>query len=107
MIIALKTPALTGSHRILVELTDDSDALKVSNVAIVRDSVTGGVTPQCFNALVVAAYARNVSMEGAQARISGRCNRFATVWSRECPDGVEFAWETVANIVNAGTEFEC
>lgn len=105
MITVMKTQP--GAPSLLVETHDETDKNNVRNVEIVWDSASNGVTHECFDALNEAANARGITMDGAQARISGRCNKFANVFSVECPFGVEYAWETVATIVNTGTEFEC
>lgn len=46
-----------------------------------------------------------VTLDGYPARISGTARRFATVSWRDGPGGAEFAWPTVARIVEAGGNF--
>lgn len=36
------------------------------------------------------------------ANVSGRRNRFATVWTKQNMDGWEFAWQTIVNSLNSG-----
>lgn len=36
------------------------------------------------------------------ANISGRRNRFATVWTKSNIDGWEFAWQTIVDALNSG-----
>lgn len=44
-----------------------------------------------------------VNGEIITANISGRRNRFATVWTKSNMDGWEFAWQTIVNSLNNGT----
>ena len=83
------------------------DATFIPTAKVRRDNLSQGVTQECFDELNYLALVRKTTMNGMQARISGRQNKFANVWSHECPDGIEFAWETVAHIINTATEFEC
>lgn len=36
------------------------------------------------------------------ANVSGRRNRFATVWTKQNMDGWEFAWPTIVDSLNSG-----
>ena len=74
-------------------------------IIITRDAKSGGVTQECFDAIQEALYSNGIKFEGKQAFLGGRCLRFPCVWSAANMRGADYAWETVAHVINTSSEF--
>ena len=80
----------------------------MATVTIIRDALTGGITLDCLCAINAALKEKNIQFVGTKkdrARVCGSRNKFATVWSQKDAAGVDYAWETVAHVINTGGTF--
>ena len=74
-------------------------------IIITRDAKSEGVTQECYDTIQEALYFHRIKFCGKQAFLSGRCLRFPCVWSAADMSGADYAWETVAHVINTSSDF--